>query len=241
MTKLRIVALSDTHTKHSQLTIPECDILVHCGDFTWTGKFFEVRDFLNWFEAQPAKHKVFIAGNHELTLDSTHSGFSQPIYDMVKNWRGLTYLDNQAVEIEGVKFYGTPWTPWFHDWGFNGLEEVDIPFRRGRMLTETYGDIPADTDILICHGPPRDLVDQESADERLGSIDMRNQIDSGRFSKLKLYLCGHLHDARDQERYNGVLFCNVSSLDRAYERLQKPVMIDLDVNQAKVVSGYENL
>jgi len=34
----RIVAISDTHNQHDEIELPEGDILVHCGDFTNTGR-----------------------------------------------------------------------------------------------------------------------------------------------------------------------------------------------------------
>lgn len=50
-------------------TIPEGDILIHAGDFTRCGHLQEVRDFNNWLGSLPHKHKIVIAGNHELTFD----------------------------------------------------------------------------------------------------------------------------------------------------------------------------
>ena len=34
---LRLVFLSDTHFTHSQLTVPDGDVLIHTGDFTHRG------------------------------------------------------------------------------------------------------------------------------------------------------------------------------------------------------------
>ena len=45
------------------------DILLHCGDFTDLGKEEEVEDFNNWIGELPYKHKIVIAGNHELSFD----------------------------------------------------------------------------------------------------------------------------------------------------------------------------
>lgn len=35
---VRIVCISDTHTKHGDLNIPDGDILIHAGDFTSFGR-----------------------------------------------------------------------------------------------------------------------------------------------------------------------------------------------------------
>lgn len=42
---MKLVVISDTHGQHDKLTIPECDVLIHCGDFTPDGKYNHVRDF----------------------------------------------------------------------------------------------------------------------------------------------------------------------------------------------------
>jgi hypothetical protein len=51
------------------------------------------------------------------------------------------------VIIEGVKIYGSPWLPSYHDWAFN-LE------RGGEVLKQKWEQIPNGTDVLITHGPP---------------------------------------------------------------------------------------
>ena len=49
--------------------IPDGDILIHAGDFTRCGHLQEVRDFNTWLGTLPHKHKIVIAGNHELSFD----------------------------------------------------------------------------------------------------------------------------------------------------------------------------
>lgn len=67
----RIVIISDTHGLHRDLPfkLPRGDILIHAGDFSNTGTEKDIKDFTEWFTSQPHFRKVFIAGNHELTLD----------------------------------------------------------------------------------------------------------------------------------------------------------------------------
>lgn len=68
---LRFVAMSDTHCRHrDHVSLPPGDVLLHCGDFTMKGGLAEVSDFADWLTSLTQyKHKVIIAGNHELTLD----------------------------------------------------------------------------------------------------------------------------------------------------------------------------
>jgi Icc-related predicted phosphoesterase len=241
---VKIVALSDTHTKHKKLAIPECDILIHCGDFSWTGKYYEVTNFLRWFQDQPAKHKILIAGNHEETFDSTHKRFMPHIPKLLENY-DINYLENSSVTIEGIKFYGTPWTPRFYDWGFNGLEGPDAVFQEAEgnnpHLRDIYSKIPDDTNVLICHGPTYNVLDMNDNGTRCGSVEMSKLLDSGRLAQLHLYLCGHIHEARGHDIfYGGINFCNVSSLGRDYETVSPPVTIYLDESgSVNSVEGYE--
>ena len=41
----KIVTISDTHTHHRRVELPEGDILIHAGDFTARGRGNEVVDF----------------------------------------------------------------------------------------------------------------------------------------------------------------------------------------------------
>lgn len=47
---MRIICIADTHEKHKQVKLPQGDILIHAGDFTWVGDPKPTLDFLDWFE-----------------------------------------------------------------------------------------------------------------------------------------------------------------------------------------------
>ena len=66
---MKIVCISDTHSMHELVDVPEGDVLVHAGDFTSLGHLSEVQAFGVWFNAQPHKHKICIAGNHDHALE----------------------------------------------------------------------------------------------------------------------------------------------------------------------------
>lgn len=243
---MKLVVISDTHTKHKKLTIPECDVLVHCGDFTWDGKFWDVRNFYYWLQKQPAKHKIIIAGNHELSFDrNTGSKYNAAAKAIIADCidESIHYLENSEIIIDGIKFYGTPWTPWFHDWAFNGITDLDLPFTRSGVtsLSEIYNRIPEDVQVLICHGPPYDICDMsERGDERTGSVEMR-KLTSEKLIQLRLYLCGHIHEARGMMVADGgVTFVNASSLARDYETVEQPITIMLDAGgSVESVEGLE--
>lgn len=96
---MRIIQISDTHSKHHLLTdLPPADVVVHCGDITENGTEEEVLDFLNWFITLPYKHKIFVTGNHDLCLWDAAG-----IEDLPEN---VHFLQDRECEIEGIKFFG---------------------------------------------------------------------------------------------------------------------------------------
>ena len=67
---MRIVCISDTHTKHWEMnlynTLPEGDVLIHAGDLSNRGSQWDIEDFIDWFSRLDGfKYKIFIAGNHD--------------------------------------------------------------------------------------------------------------------------------------------------------------------------------
>ena len=66
---VRFVFISDTHTKHHNLTLPRGDVLIHTGDFTMQGRKEEIKSFSDWLGRIDFKHKIVISGNHEVTFD----------------------------------------------------------------------------------------------------------------------------------------------------------------------------
>jgi len=230
---MKIVAISDTHCSHEALTIPPCDVLIHAGDSTWQGRFFEVRDFLYWMERQPATHKIVIAGNHELTLDQSHVKYNPTIREMLLGTckDSIHYLENASVVIDGVKFYGTPWTPWFHSWAFNGIDDGVPPYTNNPYLRDIFGKVDDDTNVLICHGPCYGLVDEGghgNADERLGSVALLRKSQS--LKQVRLIVGGHIHEARGVKMSEDKMYANVASLDRDYKTIRPPMIFNLDEN-----------
>ncbi|EKV11049.1 hypothetical protein PDIG_47860 [Penicillium digitatum PHI26] len=101
---IRISCISDTHNATPPL--PPGDILVHAGDLTAYGTFDEVQAQLHWLSSQPHKHKIVIAGNHDLILDEarerkfpTREGISATKRKEL-DWTGIHYLQDEAVTLE---------------------------------------------------------------------------------------------------------------------------------------------
>ena len=69
---------------------------------------------------------------------------------------------------------------------------------------------------------------------------MRKIIEDPNRVDLRLFLCGHIHESRGRTTSAGVEVLNVSSLDRDYETIRPPVVIDLDEHGfVNSVQGYD--
>lgn len=225
---MRITFISDTHNKHNHLTskaynniLGSGDILVHAGDCTSMGKSHEIKNFLDWFGNTEYKHKIFIAGNHDFGFENNHD-IAQEYKDM-----GIIYLFDSDVVIDGIKFYGSPWQPEFYNWAFN------LP--RGEKLAQKWSQIPEDTDILITHGPAYGFLDWTPDGQQVGCVDLYHRIMK---IKPKIHVCGHIHYAYGQKNFNDVEFLNASVLNERYEYENKPISMDFDVNEKKIIEYY---
>ena len=107
-------------------SIPEGDVLLHTGDFTMRGNEQEVINFNQWLGSLPHKHKIVIAGNHELSFDPNFpkgkNGNAEKMKALLTN---CMYLEDSSVTVYGVKIYGSPYQPEFGNWAF--------PLKRGQV------------------------------------------------------------------------------------------------------------
>ena len=66
-----VAAFSDTHGHHRDLKVPEgAEIIICAGDAVEDDlKGGEYDDFIEWFSSLPARWKLFVPGNHELSFE----------------------------------------------------------------------------------------------------------------------------------------------------------------------------
>lgn len=213
----RIVCLSDTHNHHEKIRLPDGDVLIHAGDATNRGTIDEIAAFNEWFAAQPHKVKILIAGNHDWLFE-TNNSYARRLLD-----DSIIYLQDSSIEIENLKFYGSPWQPRFFDWAFN--------LTRGRELAEKWALIPADVDVLITHGPPNGILDQVPRQfwvENTGCEELIKRVEQiAAFGRLKLHVFGHIHCGYGEDERFGVKFVNAANCDEEYNPTNAPVVIDL--------------
>ena len=154
LAEVKITIIGCTHGLHHAVKLKPGFLLIHTGDITEMDTPEEYEDFIHWFSRQPFDHKIFIAGNHDLYLEARGA---KAIRSSLP--RGVYYLENSGMEIMGMKIWGTPVTPYYLGMAFNR--------RPGKEIIKDLRKIPADTDLLITHGPPHGILDGGLGSEEL--------------------------------------------------------------------------
>lgn len=187
---MKIVAVSDTHGKLPE--IPPCDVFVHAGDMCgygnhsgWYQSNWMKDYFAPWIDQIPATHKIIIAGNHDWIFYNNKK-LLPPL--------NCVYLENNGLEIDGVIFWGSPWTPWFYDWAFNFPNPGTRGDAAARDAIAVWSLIPENLDVLITHGPQYGLGDyvenKFGPPHNAGCHYLRNRVLE---IKPKVHIFGHIH------------------------------------------------
>jgi Icc-related predicted phosphoesterase len=251
--KIKIGFISDIHNKQNQWEmnmfergyinqLEHCDIIAFTGDMTMGGRENEIEQFLKWFnEFIPTSQKVAIGGNHDFFLDTEwyartakgavrhnrDNAFREDIENLLKKYPNVNYLNDSSIELMGVKFWGSPITPWFHDWAFNRF--------RGPDIQKHWDNIPNDTDVLLVHGPPYGLGDLLAPKFRRydedPNVGCQNLLAKVLEVNPKICAYGHIHEGYGTYQHNDVdtIFVNCSVLDENYQPINKPIILEVEV------------
>lgn len=225
---MKIVATSDIHGYEPNLST-RGEVVVIAGDLTAFGRRDDLQKFSRWIlrEAPSFRAIVFIAGNHDWIfqthrrLDAQQPGPSHKeiaaLSEAKAAWEeagNIHYLEDSGVEIDGVKFWGSPWTPLFYNWAFMHEDE---------RLAEYWAKIPTDTDVLITHGGPHGILDRTTRTrDSVGSHTLWERV---RELEPKVHIFGHIHEAYGSVDNRKTRFYNVAYCDLDYEPVQPPVHI----------------
>lgn len=193
-TSLTVVAVADTHLFHDELVMPAGDVFVHAGDFCRGGTLEELEQAASWILSLPYAHKIVVAGNHDWPFQR------DPIAARALLGSTVHYLEDSLVDLLGFRFWGSPWQPKFHGWAFN--------LERGAQMAEKWAAIPTGLDVLITHGPPRDIGDRSSTANRTGCEDLLKRV---RETKPRAHLFGHIHEDGGAWSIDETLFANVTT------------------------------
>ena len=186
---MKIWHISDTHGFHNRLVIPEgIDLVIHTGDCSnhkdpYQNEW-EVKDFLMWYEQVDIPNKIYIPGNHDTSIERNLVKAS----DFIS--RGIHLLNHDWMDVNGIKIFGSPFTPTFGDWAFMKSRET---------INRVWEQIPEGMDIVGVHGPCKGILDlsynRHNVLEFCGDNALRKHILNR--VKPKYFLSGHIHNFED--------------------------------------------
>lgn len=212
---IKIAMCSDLHG-NIDFEIPEVDLLLIAGDLCPARSFASISinmqikwlgmEFKHWLKNQPVKEVVYTPGNHDWIWESA----PKSVPKMPSNSH---YLQDEWIELFGLKIYGTPWQLPFNDWAFNMPED---------RLKWYWENIPEDTDILLCHAPPYGIMDQRGGDDF--SIGSKTLLERVMKIKPKMVVFGHNHNKNGVKVINGIKFINCSLLNEDYKMIREPIV-----------------
>lgn len=241
MTKLKAVHASDTHGFHlgkyehwiaEKVEEHQPDLFIHSGDFMrHSMKYDELKDFIKWVMDLPFEHKIIVPGNHDVWCENLENN------EYMRNEllpEGLHFLINESAEINGFKSWGSPYTSWYYDWGFqlneHGAEAL-------------WPTIPDDTELLVTHGPAKHILDDMYANNELKRQRMAGRKTKDSLSalgckylakrlpeleQLKAHCFGHIHGAYGCDNSHGYVALNSAAMNEIYALTQKPQYFEIE-------------
>lgn len=190
---MKFVAISDTHGRHRQVTdLPSGDVLLHGGDVCNRGKIEQAQDFLDWFAALDYEIKIFISGNHDFDLDTGQCLIPDRLSDGSAFPTNMVHLVDQVYEIKGVKIWGAA---------------TDAKTGLSSGAGEDWTTVPDDTNILITHYPPREILDQNWAGKHCGLRGLKNRV---RALSPEVHLFGDIHASYGEKQIGQTHYFNAS-------------------------------
>ena len=206
---MKIAIFSDTHTAHWKIKVPDADLLIFAGDMTHCRTDREVTDFNAFLGTLPHRHKVVVAGNHDHRLTEDPDKAKALLSE-------ATYLQDEAVVVQGITIYGAPWNPLFNDYACDAFA---LP--RGKVLKRKWDMIPQGIDILVTHTPPSGILDQNGPVSH-GCTDLAAAVVERR---PKYHIFGHIHNRHGSVRHGETRYinCNVQG---KHGVLRTPLLLD---------------
>ena len=234
---LRLAAIGDLHVTEFRETSygemfarisDEADALALCGDLTTFGKIAEAENLAEDLRACsiPA---VAVLGNHDY-----EEGLQDEVSDILRQ-AGVTVLDEQAVEIQGVGFAGVKgFVGGFGRGELAAFGEaaikafVDEAHNEARKLENGLRSLRTDRAVAVLHYAPivgTVMGEPEAIFPFLGSSRLADAID--RFGNVRAVVHGHAHRGtyegrtlRDIPVYNCAQFVVRREFDRPYALIE---------------------
>ena len=225
---MRITFLSDTHNKHEYTKLDGGDILCFTGDFMTSGyNQMEVNSFLEWIKKQKYFYKLCVSGNHDRFCETFPKYQIKDIFEKYYN-DGVRYLQDDEIEIEGLKFYATPYQNYFCGWAWNVQDT--------KQLGLIYDQIPDGLDVLMTHVPPKGILDKShvksyrnpTGEEPLGSKELLERLQQMK-NPPRYHCFGHIHgDGGKTVTIGETTYINASVCDEGYKPSNQIITLEIE-------------
>lgn len=225
-----IVAISGNHEGYGDILISDKLMAIEEGQTVCIGDENKQKEYEQQ-EAVRVKSQEYLAQNVMTNVDH--------------------YLYDSAVTVEGIKFYGSPWTPNLldpqdrgnerhFDRGFHG----DVP-----SMKRIWSKIPGDVEYLVVHGPPQGILDINGK----GCSALRLRL--AELEQMRVCQFGHVHSGYgwsvitkqsigesvkhiDQsKKFERVNFADLENVKYA-EDLPFPIKLDHDTRTGKTLTQF---
>ena len=209
---MKLVIISDTHTLHRELDMPEGDVLIHCGDFCKGHDTFDnikvLIDMCEWMDELPYACKIVIAGNHDNIMEKDEE--RKNTFKM----HGINYLQDSSIVYDGKTFFGTPWQVPF--WGSFNLPDESILKKLDKCL---------ECDVLISHSPPASILSSNSQGRETGSYAI---LAASERLEPKVHCFGHCHiHGNNVFEVGDTAYINAAMAGKDYELVHKPIVYEI--------------
>ena len=213
---IRIVSISDTHSKKPWTPLPPGDLLIHAGDLTDNGNVTEIQTQIDWLASlhhtkyKPHKdcppdhahlpaiafrgyqHIVVICGNHDSYFDPRSRSQHDRKSGKKLDWGPITYLEHSSASLtfngnRTLRLYGAPQIPKC------GGKEFAFQYNRGQDAWS--GTVPEEVDVLVTHNPPKWHLDIAEN----GAMGCEHLLKEADRVKPTLHVVGHVHAGYGQE------------------------------------------
>lgn len=244
MLSVKCMHISDTHQENiadivisdlKKQTLGTMDLLFISGDLTYRGDIDKLKAVAEQCE-DIVKHGyvkdvVVTPGNHDKSFDikfRKNSWFNPGIArKQFEDRAGVHLVIHEAIELHGIKIFASPWTPEFHNWGFNYFPD---------RAQELWDQIPKDTEVLMTHGPPLWILDEVHdymGIKFTGCPYLAKKI--VQTPSIKFHLFGHIHEGYGRVEKDGTTYINSSIMDLRYRPNNKPQYFEVKRHEYKGV------
>ena len=216
---MRILHVSDSHGLPPSCPDEDFDVIVHSGDFcpnrSFANKTLEVpfqtywcENTLSWLHPKYWTVPVVITpGNHD---------YIDVAFQMREIGIDARLACDNFVDVDGISFWGHPWTPEFFGWNWMcDREEMRKRLARAAELLEQGG-----VDVFVSHGPMWGIFDRNREGKHCGCPELGRVLEFARHTP-KALLHGHIHEANNvvqlDEEWDGMIISNAALGQRIVE------------------------